>query len=150
MTYQYEWPRPALTTDIAIFHKREDGEYYILLIKRKNEPYKGYWALPGGYVEENEPIDHCAMRELEEETNLINIPLTQVGAWGDPGRDPRGWQVTVAFYGVTDREEAVAGDDAADATWYPVGPIIQNGYLDIACDHREIIQTAFDRMLDNE
>ena len=152
--YTYEWPRPALTTDIVVFRYDEKAEdpghrLQLLLIKRKNEPFKDYWALPGGYVEEGESLVQGALRELKEETGITNLELTQVAAFGDPGRDPRGWQVTVGFYGVTDSAWAEAGDDAKDATWFPVGPIISNGYLDLACDHREIIQAAFDKMINS-
>lgn len=148
MKYQYEWPRPALTTDCVIFRK-VNGDFQILLIKRKNEPFKDYWALPGGYVEDGESLIQGALRELKEETSISDVELKQVAAFGDPGRDPRGWQVTVAFYGMANEDVAIAGDDAKDATWFDVGPIIQNGYLDVACDHREIIQAAYDRMLDD-
>ncbi len=146
--YTYEWPRPALTTDAVVFLQENDS-VKVLLIKRKNEPFKGYWALPGGYVEDGETLIQGALRELKEETSIDNVPLKQVAAFGDPGRDPRGWQVTVAFYGLATSRYAEAGDDAKDATWYDVGSIIQNGMLDIACDHREIIQAAYDMMIND-
>lgn len=151
--YTYEWPRPALTTDIVVFRDDPTTEdpanhWQVLLIKRKNEPFKDYWALPGGYVEEGESLVQGALRELKEETGITGLKLTQVAAFGDPGRDPRGWQVTVGFYTITDNDWAEAGDDAKDAKWFPAGPIISNGYLDLACDHREIIQAAWDRMLE--
>jgi 8-oxo-dGTP diphosphatase len=137
MTYQYEWPRPALTTDAVIF-LREANDLKVLLIKRKNEPYKDYWALPGGYVEDGESLIQGAVRELKEETGITDVKLTQVAAFGDPGRDPRGWQVTVAFYGFATSDDVKAGDDAGDARWFSLRDTLPL----LACDHLDIVNAA--------
>jgi 8-oxo-dGTP diphosphatase len=110
----------------------------VLLIKRANDPFKGKWALPGGFVDENEPLEHAALRELEEETGLKRIRLEQVAAFGDPGRDPRGHTVSIVFVGVLHNNRKVkAGDDAAEAEWHPaLRP------PPLAFDHNKILSTA--------
>lgn len=100
MPYSYEWPRPGLTVDAALVAYPEgDQPARVLLIQRKHPPCKDMWALPGGFVEENEPLEHAVARELQEETSVdpSAVNLQQVMAFGDPGRDPRGWCVTIAF-----------------------------------------------------
>src|SRR5271170_7253316 len=93
----------------------------VLLIKRKKAPFKGAWALPGGFVNGNEPLERAAARELVEETGIAGVALEQLGAFGDPGRDPRGHTVTVVFYSfVVADAQPVAADDAADARWVSV------------------------------
>src|SRR5215470_16076449 len=86
--YCYRHPRPAVTADIVLFRLPGD-EIQVLLVRRANSPYKGRWALPGGFVDEDEPLEHAAARELEEETGITRVRLEQVGAFGNPGRDPR-------------------------------------------------------------
>ncbi len=117
--FTYEYPRPALTADVVVFAER-GGELSVLLIERKHDPFKGCWALPGGFVDENEALADAAARELREETGLSGLTLTQVGAFGDPGRDPRGHVVSVAFVTEADAATApvLAGDDAAKAEWH--------------------------------
>jgi 8-oxo-dGTP diphosphatase len=122
----YEYPRPAVTVDTAVFrgppHARE-----LLLVRRGADPYVGMWALPGGFLEPDEPLAHCAHRELAEETGLSPAgEFVHVGAYGDPGRDPRGWTVTVLFaVALNDGEsdDVAGGDDAAEAAWHPVGDL---------------------------
>ena len=95
----------------------------VLLIRRKDEPFKGSWALPGGFVNENESLERAAARELHEETGLIVSPskLEMLGAFGDPGRDPRGHTVTVAFVTFRATETSInPGDDAIEAEWHPL------------------------------
>ncbi|WP_424712480.1 NUDIX domain-containing protein [Kitasatospora acidiphila] len=127
--------RPWLTADIAVIRGDE-----VLLIQRADEPHKGSWALPGGYVDEGETSRAAAARELEEETGIVAMPeeLVQVGAYDAPDRDPRERVVTVAYLlevasGVT----AVAGDDAADAHWFPLDELPP-----LAFDHAEILADA--------
>lgn len=148
MPYTYEYPRPAVTVDIAVFGRLK-GELVVLLIERKHEPFMGSWALPGGFVDELEPLEVAALRELREETGLTGVKLTQVGAFGDPGRDPRGHTVSVAFVTETDPETASvqAGDDAAQAEWHrwdelPIGRKARPGELKLAFDHDNVLLAA--------
>src|SRR4051794_41532192 len=124
----YEWPRPALTVDIALFTVRgtlNGLRLEVLLIRRGGAPYKGRWALPGGFVREDEDLPDAAARELAEETGVRGAFLEQVGAVGTPGRDPRGHVVTVVWMGLVagDRHRLSAAGDAAAARWFDVaGP----------------------------
>jgi len=96
MSYTYEFARPALTVDAVVF-ALDEAELKVLLIRRGLDPFKGKWALPGGFVRVNESLSEAVARELEEETHLRCTYLEQLGAWGDPGRDPREHVVTVAW-----------------------------------------------------
>jgi 8-oxo-dGTP diphosphatase len=116
--FTYPYPRPAVTCDAVVFSMRAD-DLAVLLIQRKDEPFKGQWALPGGFVNENESLERAAARELAEETGLTGARLEQIGAFGDPGRDPRGHTVTIAWVTFLVTEAAItAGDDAAAAEWH--------------------------------
>ncbi len=141
--YIYEWPRPMVTVDAVIF-KRTQGKIAILLINRKNDPYKGCWAFPGGFVEMDEELDDAAARELAEETNLKDIDLEQMHTFGKVGRDPRGRQITIAFIGFTDEnnENIKAGDDAAQAKWFDINDLPKN----MAFDHDEVAKFAIERI----
>jgi len=133
----YDYPHPAVTADIALF--RETGEgLEILLIQRKKEPFEGAWALPGGFVNENEKLEDAAARELQEETGLRARKLEQFGAFGDPGRDPRGHTVSIAFFGeVTGKGGGAAGDDASSLRWFAAGRLPK-----LAFDHKKVVQQA--------
>lgn len=139
--YCYDYPRPALTVDIVLFH-RAAARLDVLLIKRAREPFKELWAFPGGFVDEDESLEDAAARELREETGLSDIHLEQIGAFGDPGRDPRGHTVSVVFSAVLDdRLQAAAADDAADARWHSaLAP------PELAFDHQKILSVALKRM----
>ncbi len=130
MPFTYEYPRPAVTVDMAIFTLRGD-DLAVLLIQRKGEPFKGQWALPGGFVEENEALERAAARELEEETGLSHAKFEQLGAFGEPGRDPRGHTVSVAFLSYVGAERAIlrAGDDAAAAEWHSLASLALPGNI---------------------
>lgn len=110
------YERPSVTVDILVFTKT-DGRLSLLLVKRKNHPFIGKWVLPGGFVEMSENLEDAAARELEEETGLKNLPMFQIGAYGDVGRDPRTRIITVAFAALSlpNTLHPKAGDDAADA-----------------------------------
>ena len=137
-TYTYEYPRPALTADCVIFGFN-DERLQILLIERGVEPYKGCWALPGGFMRMNESIEECARRELWEETNVKDVYLEQFHTFSSPGRDPRGRVVTVAFIALVRPSEydVVGGDDANIAAWFDADELPP-----LAFDHAEILRTA--------
>lgn len=140
MPYTYNFPRPGLTVDSVLFRQSAAGTQ-VLLIERKGQPYATCWALPGGFVDKDESLEDAARRELKEETDLDGMALQQLGAFGDPGRDPRGWTVTVAFWAcVDDTQTAKAGDDAAAAAWWALDALPP-----LAFDHAEILQQAVDR-----
>ncbi len=131
--YTYEYPRPMLTADCVVTNPQ--GE--VLLARRGNEPFRGCWALPGGFMEMDETIEHCAVRELNEETGLevAEEVLRLVGVYSVPGRDPRGRTVTVAYAVELMSESApAAGDDAAEVRWWPLAELPP-----LAFDHARII-----------
>jgi len=143
MAHTYNYPRPALTVDCLILHQEND-DFQILLIQRKNEPFKNHWALPGGFVDENETVENAALRELKEETNVENIEANLVGVFSEKGRDPRGWTVSVAFYGIVDKSkyQAQAGDDARNIAWFSVKEL-----PDLAFDHDKIIAKTQEKII---
>lgn len=155
MPFTYEFARPAVTADTVLFAMRAE-DLAVLLVKRKRPPFKGAWALPGGFVEANEGLDRAAARELMEETGITGIPLEQLGAFGDPGRDPRGHTVTVAFYSfVVADVKPVAADDAADAAWHSLRSLPLPSWgarpppksaIHLAFDHATIIDAARRRL----
>lgn len=115
--YSYAFPRPAVTCDAVVFTMRAD-DLAVLLVQRKDEPFRGRWALPGGYVNDNESLERAVGRELAEETGITGAKLEQLGAFGDPGRDPRGHTITVAYMTFLVAEAKItAGDDAAAVEW---------------------------------
>lgn len=142
MPHPYEYPRPALTTDCVVFGLDED-DVKVLLIQRGLAPFKGKWALPGGFILPNETIDECARRELAEETGLKNIYLEQLYTFGDPKRDPREHVVTVAYFALVNLREhpPTADTDATDAAWFPFDELPK-----LAFDHDEILATARQRL----
>ena len=142
MTYTYKYPRPSLTVDIAVI-KENEGDYEILLIKRKNEPFEGMWALPGGFVDIDETVETAASRELFEETNLSGIHLEQFLVFSELDRDPRGRTISVVFTGfLKDDQEAKAKDDALEAHWVDVKKLPE-----LAFDHRKIIDLLVKKQL---
>lgn len=139
------YPKPALTADIVVFTKEEE-KLRVLLIRRKGHPFIGKLALPGGFANENEPIEQTAARELEEETGVKGVPMKLVDIFSRPGRDPRGWVVSVAFAAVVDAERVTvqAGDDAAEARWYEVKSVGDSLTLSRNNNTIEISELAFD------
>jgi 8-oxo-dGTP diphosphatase len=135
--YTYDHPRPTLTVDIIVLTR--DSPAHVLLIRRGDDPFAGAWALPGGYVNHEEPLETAARRELREETSLEVGELEQLNAFGDPGRDPRGWTVTVAFVTLVDagQVQPKAGDDAAATAWHPLDRL-----PNLAFDHDKILERA--------
>lgn len=136
MAFTYEYPRPAVTADCVVIAKEKEPK--VLLIQRGNEPFKGCWAFPGGFMNMDETAEQCAVRELEEETGLKVTEIKQIGAYSKVDRDPRGRTVTVAYLVVIDKAKAVkGGDDAAKAQWFPI-----SGLPKLAFDHEEIMKDA--------
>lgn len=136
--YTYKYPRPAYTADTVLVADNGNGGLSVLLIKRGGEPFKGAWALPGGFVNEGESSVEAARRELAEETG-VNVPdadsLALIGIYDTPGRDPRGWTISAAYAGQVSRiVDAKGGDDAAEARWFPL-----NDLPKLAFDHGRII-----------
>lgn len=126
-----------VTVDAVVFGSSHGSDTHLLLIKRKNDPFKDKWAFPGGFVEDDEDLPQACARELEEETGL-KVPisqLTQLGAFAKPGRDPRGRTLTVAFSTSMDMnsQHIKAADDAAEAKWWPLDQLPE-----MAFDHEEI------------
>lgn len=140
--YRYDYPHPAVTTDIVVFTRGDAGPK-VLLIRRASPPFEGCWALPGGFVQPDETLDEGARRELQEETGLAGVQLKQLYAFGDPGRDPRERVITVAYYALvsSDRIEPQAGTDADDAGWFGIDNLPA-----LAFDHDRIIAMAQERL----
>ena len=136
------FPMPIrVTVDIVIFTIR-DGDLQVLLVRRGIEPFKGRWAIPGGFVHENESLEEAALRELREETGVVDVYLEQLYSFGEPRRDPRGRVVTVAWFALVDAERALeAGTDAAEARWWPMG-----ARPALAFDHASILDYALERL----
>ena len=144
MTYEYKWPRPMVTVDIVLFTKT-DNAYRVLLIKRGNDPFKGHWALPGGFLDKDEDLEDAAWRELREETGLKGDGhLKQIGAYGKPGRDPRGHSVSVAFMAFVKPKniKPKAGDDASEAKWFRLKRLPGK----LAFDHWKMILAAAQKL----
>ena len=136
MAYTYKYPRPAVTADCIVITK--EAEPKVLLIQRGNDPFKGCWAFPGGFMDMNETTEQCAIRELEEETGLKIGEVHQVGAYSKVDRDPRGRTITVAYLTIIDAPITVKGqDDAAKAQWFSLPELPP-----LAFDHAEIMEDA--------
>ena len=141
--YTYDWPRPLVTVDAAVFAFFKN-KAKLLLISRRHEPFKGKWALPGGYVGIDEELEAAAARELAEETGLENVLLEQMHTFGQCGRDPRARQITIVFIGIATRgKNAIkAGDDAAKAKWFDIEDLPK----DMAFDHDRVAKFAINRL----
>jgi 8-oxo-dGTP diphosphatase len=133
--YVYDYPRPAVTVDIAVVSREKRPR--VLLVRRKHEPFAGKWALPGGFIEMDEPLEESARRELREETGIRTKKLWQIAVYGDPGRDPRGRTISVVYMARVDPQKVnpTAADDAADVGWYPTDALPP-----LAFDHQAILE----------
>lgn len=140
--YTYQYPHPAVTVDLVVFGL-DDGELKLLLIRRGLEPFRGNWALPGGFIKMDETLETSARRELEEETGVRDLYLEQLGTFGDPGRDPRERVITVAYFAIVNLfDHPVKADtDADEARWWPVSSLPT-----LAFDHDRIIAQALERL----
>lgn len=139
-------PPFAVTADVIVFTVME-GQLHVALVERGNEPYKGRWALPGGFVEQDEDLADAAARELEEETGIQSeaAELAQLGAYGAPERDPRMRVVTVAFWTIQPGlSELRGGSDAASARLIPVDQVLSDPG-ELAFDHHQILSDAVEQ-----
>lgn len=141
--FSYEYPRPAVTVDVVLATREVRPR--VLLIQRKKDPFAGTWALPGGFVEENEKLADAARRELKEETSLDVADIEQLYTAGDPGRDPRGWTISVVYLARVNANELkpIAADDAEAVAWYPLDKLPK-----LAFDHAMILARARARIAD--
>jgi 8-oxo-dGTP diphosphatase len=136
-----DFPKPSVTVDVVIFTLRED-DLQVLLVKRRDAPFAGRWAIPGGFVRMHEALEEAARRELEEETGLRDVYMEQLYTFGDPKRDPRGRVITVAYFALVPTPLAVqAGSDAADARWWSMYRLPP-----LAFDHAKILDYALTRL----
>lgn len=134
MSFQYKYPRPAVTVDIILVS--DSFPRKVLLIKRLRDPFANSWAFPGGFVDEQEDLLVAAARELKEETNIEGVSLTQFKTYGTPYRDPRGHTVSIVFWGeVPETIPFHAADDAADAQWFSFEELPE-----LAFDHGVILE----------
>ena len=146
MAYTYKYPRPAVTADCIVITR--EAEPKVLLIQRGDQPFKGGWAFPGGFMNMDETTEQCAIRELEEETGLRLSNVHQIGAYSKVDRDPRGRTITVAYLAIIDEPIAVTGqDDAVKAEWWSLSDFLDkpSGIAErphLAFDHYDIMQDA--------
>ncbi len=130
-----------VTVDLVLFTIR-DRQLHLLLIRRLAKPYENRYALPGGFVREEDSLDAAATRELREETGVEKVYLEQLYTFGEPKRDPRGRVITVAYYALApDTQVLRAGTDASDAAWFPIADLPA-----VAFDHRKIVEYAHQRI----
>lgn len=139
----YAHPHPAVTTDVVVFTIR-DRRLNLLLIERGGEPFRGIWALPGGFLDIDEDLEACAKRELEEETGVSGVYLEQLYTFGKPDRDPRERVISIAYYALvpSDRLQVKAASDASDAKWFALDEMPE-----LAFDHNQIIKQAHGRLV---
>lgn len=136
--YIYRYPRPALTVDAIVFLQEKKG-CQVLLIQRGREPFKGKWALPGGFVNMDELLEKACKRELNEETGLTLEKMEQFKAYDAMDRDPRHRTISVVFYArVPEKKQVKGGDDAARAQWFPISDLPE-----MAFDHKQILNDFF-------
>ncbi len=144
MVYQYSHPRAAVTVDAIVFGL-DEGVWQVLLVERAREPFKGTYAIPGGFVDMDETLEQAALRELEEETGVRLDSMEQLMAFDAVDRDPRGRTITMAHYAVVEVEDHAikAASDANSAGWFPV-----NKLPPLAFDHADILRVAVRRVVD--
>lgn len=134
--YCYKYPRPSVTADCIVFTKESTPK--VLLIERGDEPFKGYWAFPGGFLNMDETTEQCAIRELKEETGLEVDKVKEMGTYSKVDRDPRGRTITVAYMAMVEKPMELMGhDDAAKAQWFSI-----DNLPEMAFDHDEIMKDA--------
>lgn len=142
MSFTYKYPHPAVTVDGVVFGF-DETDLKLLLIRRRIEPNKGAWALPGGFVNINEGLEEAARRELHEETGIEELYLEQLYTFGEPKRDPRERVISVAYYALVKLSEHTvrAASDAIEVAWFPVAELPK-----LAFDHERIVDTGLKRL----
>jgi len=142
MSFTYKHPHPAVTVDGVVFGF-DDADLKLLLVKRKVEPFRGQWALPGGFVTPSESLEDAVRRELAEETGITRLYLEQLFSFGDPGRDPRERVISIAYYALVKLADhrVRAASDAVEAAWFPVAELPV-----LAFDHEKIVDVALRRL----
>ncbi len=139
--YTYKYPRAALTTD-AIVYVGGGNPTLVLLIERGHEPFKGKWALPGGFIEMDETLEQACIRELHEETGLKTEGMSQFKTYDAIGRDPRHRTISVVHsVELKEKQPVKGGDDASNAAWFPIDNLPELGF-----DHRQILEDFFKAM----
>ena len=139
---QKKYEKPAVTVDIVIF-TIQNNDLKVLLVKRDIEPFKGKWAIPGGFVRMEESLEEAAKRELQEETGVKNVYLEQLYTYGDPKRDPRGRVITVSYIALINSEsiKLKPDTDVSDAQWFSISKIPS-----LAFDHKKILSYSLQRL----
>ena len=138
--YTYKYPRPAVTTDCVVFSV-DEHKLKILLIERGHEPYKGFWAFPGGFLNMDENAEQGALRELREETGLELQNIKELGTFSEVDRDPRGRVISIAFYALDRKSEVKGDDDAAQARWFALDEVPR-----LAFDHDLMLKKALQKL----
>lgn len=140
MSYEYKHPRQAVTADAVVITQNEPRK--VLLIKRGGKPFKGCCAFPGGFMNMDETLEECVIRELKEETGLVVTEVKPIGSYSRVDRDPRGRTITIAYLIVVDEELPVKGqDDAKQAKWWPL-----NDLPELAFDHSKILNDTLETL----
>ncbi len=139
--YCYPYPRPAVTVDAVIFCHVDDG-VKVLLIRRRNPPFAGSWAFPGGFVDENETLEQAVIRETFEEAGVSILNFKQFKTYSDPQRDPRHRTITIVFIAFSENElQMKSGDDAAEAEWFSLKKLPE-----MAFDHGVILKEIINEL----
>ncbi|MFB6075896.1 MAG: NUDIX domain-containing protein [Candidatus Aenigmatarchaeota archaeon] len=131
--------RPSVTVDMIIFTIKDD-DLKVLLVNRDEDPFKGYWALPGGFIKMDESLDNSAKRILERETGVTNVYLEQLYTFGEPERDPRTRVITICYFAIVNSDEVEISDDV-NVKWFSIYDL-----PDLAFDHNDIAKYAHKRL----
>ncbi len=134
--HSYDYPRPAVTVDLAAFSIR-DNALCVLLIKRNTAPFKGKWTLPGGFVHDSEPLELSAARVLNDKANISDVYTEQLYTFGSPRRDPRDRVISIAYFAILNPAYEYVGP----GKWYDIEELPKLGF-----DHNDIVQMAVNRL----
>lgn len=140
MIYEYKYPRPAVTADAVVITQNEPRK--VLLIERGGEPFKGCWTFPGGFMNMDETLEECVIRELKEETGLVVTEVKPIGSYSRVDRDPRERTLSVAYLMLVEDQLPVKGqDDAKQVKWWPL-----NDLPELAFDHSKILNDTLETL----